>query len=310
MGDQITEGQLGSLREVVPTADIEQASNTEELGKRIGRATVLAVRPGQLSTGLLDAGKRLEWIHLWSAGVDSALSTELVASPAIVTCAKGNGAVPLAEQAILLMLMLDRHAVRWIRNQDRGKWDKFEHGELNGKTCGIIGLGHSGEDLARKARAFHMHVLGMRRGTNPAPCVNELYSRGHLHKMLQRCDFVVVTAPLTDETAGMIGEDEFRAMKPSASFICVSRGGIADDAALLRALREGWIGGAGLDAHGEEPLPENSPFWNTPHTIVTPHNGATTAQTEQRSIDIFADNLRRYMSGHPLLNRVDRRTGY
>lgn len=108
----------------------------------------------------------------------------------------------------------------------------------------------------------------------------------------------------------MLGEAEFRAMKPTAHYICFSRGGIADDAALLRALREGWIAGAGLDAHSEEPLPPDSPFWTAPNTIVTPHNGATTPLTRQRGIDIFAENLRRYIDGRPLLNLVDKAAGY
>jgi len=121
---------------------------------------------------------------------------------------------------------------------------------------------------------------------------------------------VVVTAPKTPETIGMLGEAEFRAMKPSAYYICFSRGGIADDAVLLRALQERWIAGAGLDAHGQEPLPADSPFWTAPNTIITPHNGASTAATRRRGVEIFIDNLRRYMVGEPLRNVVDKETGY
>ncbi|MGH2457976.1 MAG: NAD(P)-dependent oxidoreductase, partial [Chloroflexota bacterium] len=112
------------------------------------------------------------------------------------------------------------------------------------------------------------------------------------------------------ETLGMFGETEFRAMKPSAYYVCFSRGGIADDVALLRALNGGWIAGAGLDVHGQEPLPADSPFWTAPNTIVTPHNGATTAMTRQRGVDIFVDNLKRYLAGQPLRNVVDKQAGY
>ena len=108
----------------------------------------------------------------------------------------------------------------------------------------------------------------------------------------------------------MLGEAEFRAMKPSAFYICFSRGGIADDAALLRALNQGWIAGAGLDAHSQEPLPPDSPFWSAPNTIVTPHNGATTPGTRQRGVNIFVDNLRRYRAGNTLHNIVDKQAGY
>jgi phosphoglycerate dehydrogenase-like enzyme len=131
-----------------------------------------------------------------------------------------------------------------------------------------------------------------------------------LHELLAQSDFVVMTAPRTPETRGMLGEAEFRAMKPSAFYICFSRGGIADDVALLRALNEGWIAGAGLDAHSQEPLPPDSPFWSAPNTIVTPHNGATTPGTRQRGVNIFVDNLRRYLAGVTLHNIVDKQAGY
>jgi phosphoglycerate dehydrogenase-like enzyme len=121
---------------------------------------------------------------------------------------------------------------------------------------------------------------------------------------------VVVTAPSTPATLGVFDAAAFKAMKSSAYFICISRGGIAVDEALLQALREGWIAGAGLDAHGVEPLPPDSPFWSLPNVIVTPHNGATTPATAQRSVDIFVDNLRRYVSGQPLRNVVDKFAGY
>jgi phosphoglycerate dehydrogenase-like enzyme len=210
----------------------------------------------------------------------------------------------------MLMLMLNRNAMEWIQAQAEHRWTRSVHGELNGMTCGIIGLGYSGQDLALKCKAFHMRVLGMRRNTRPTPNVDEIYPRERMAEFLGQSDFVVVTAPLTPETKGMLGEAEFRAMKRSAYYICFSRGGIADDAALLRALREGWIAGAGLDAHSEEPLPADSPFWTAPNTIVTPHNGATSAGTQQRGFDIFIDNLQRFVAGQPLYNIVDKQAGY
>ncbi len=155
-----------------------------------------------------------------------------------------------------------------------------------------------------------MRVLGMRRNTQPTANVDDIYPRERLTDMLRQCDFVVVTAPLTPETKGLLGEAEFRAMKPTACYICFSRGGIADDSALLRALNEGWIAGAGLDAHSKEPLPASSPFWTAPNTIVTPHMGAKTHATHQRGFEIFLDNLRRYVAGEPLRNVVDKQAGY
>jgi phosphoglycerate dehydrogenase-like enzyme len=227
-----------------------------------------------------------------------------------VTSCASNGAIPLAEHAVMLMLMLARNAPKWLKNQAEGKWERWYHPELTGLTCGIIGLGFSGADLARKLKAFDMRVIGTRRTPRPTPNVDEVFPVERLHDLLGQSDFVVMTAPRTPETIGMLGEAEFRAMKPSAFYVCFSRGGIADDAALLRALHEGWIAGAGLDAHSREPLPPDSPFWSAPNTIVTPHNGATTPLTRQRGVDIFVENLGHFLAGEPFRNVVDKEAGY
>jgi phosphoglycerate dehydrogenase-like enzyme len=234
-----------------------------------------------------------------------------VRSSVVLTSSAGNGAIPLAEHSMLLMLMLNRDVPRWMRAQLDRKWERFTHPELNGLTVGIFGLGNSGSDLALKASAFHMRVLGLRRNADRAvPGVDQMYRLDQLHAFLGESDFVVVTTPSTPDTLGLFDAAAFRAMKQSAYFICISRGGIAVDDALLEALREGWIAGAGLDAHGIEPLPPDSPFWSLPNVIVTPHNGATTPATAQRSVDIFVDNLQRYVAGQPLRNIVDKSAGY
>lgn len=302
--------QRDQISDVATGLRVEFASSVAEFGTRIADADALAAPPKEITADVLGSAGRVRWIHIWAAGADEALSPEMTAHPAVLTCSKGNGAIPLAEHAIMLMLMLNRDAVRWVRAQDDRVWDQYQHGELNGLTCGIIGLGFSGQDVARKAKAFHMTVLGMRRSDRPVADVDEMFPRERLHEMLARCDVVVVAAPLTPLTADMFGEAEFRAMKPSATFICFSRGGIADDAALARALEEHWIAGAGLDAHGQEPLPVDSPFWTTPNTIITPHAGADTEGTRQRAVDIFVGNLQRFAAGRALDNVVDRQAGY
>jgi phosphoglycerate dehydrogenase-like enzyme len=295
------------VRAAAPDADIRFFTSQSELEERIEEADVVA---GKISPGAFARARKLKWFQSWAAGPNADLFPELIESPVVVTSVKSNGAIPLAEHAMMLMLMLNRDAMRWIRAQAERRWDHWSHPELNGLTVGIIGLGYSGQDLALKAKAFHMRVLGMRRTAQPTPNVDEIYTRDRLHDMLAASDFVVVTAPLTPETRGMLGEAEFRAMKETAYYICFSRGGIADDAALLRALDEGWIAGAGLDAHSVEPLPPDSPFWTAPSTIITPHNGASTPFTRQRAVDIFVENLRRYVRGAPLENVVDKLAGY
>ena len=295
------------LLEAAPGATILHCATAADLAAAAPGADVIA---GEVPEAMLAGAGKLAWIHSWAAGPDVQLYPAFVASPITLTCSKGNGAIPLAEHAMMLMLMLNRNAMHWIEAQRERRWDRIVHGELNGMTVGIIGLGHSGVDLALKAKAFHMRVLGIRRTAEPAPHVDRMYRHEDLHAFLAESDFVVVTCPYTPQTKDMLGEAEFRAMKPSAYYICFSRGGIANDAALLRALTEKWIAGAGLDAHGVEPLPAESPFWSLPNTIVTPHNGATSARTPERGFDMFVENLRRYASGQPLFNVVDKHAGY
>lgn len=304
---EIDDKRLSELRSIAPDADMTFFKDQAEMEAAVGDADVVA---GQLSASALERGHKLKWVHSWAAGPNAQLYPEFVASPVVLTCSKGNGAIPLAEHAMMLMLMLNRNAMRWIEGHRAHKWDAFFHGELNGSTVGIIGAGYSGIDLALKAKAFHMRVLGLRRNTQPTANFDRMYTREQLHEFLGECDFVVVTAPKTPETTDMLGEAEFRAMKKTAFYVCFSRGGVANDDALFKAIDEGWIAGAGLDAHGTEPLPPDSPFWSVKNTIVTPHNGATTLATKARGYQIFADNLKRYVAGEELINIVDKQMGY
>jgi len=280
----------------------------DAVSQLLGEAEALVGSP---PGDLLDRAPRLRWVHSPAAGVDKELTPQLRGSDVVLTSSAGNGGIPLAEHAMMLMLMLNRSAMRWFEAQQKHVWDRFVHGELNGKTVGIVGLGNAGSDLAMKARAFHMRVLGLRRRTHlPAPNVERVYGLEEFHDFLAECDFVVVTAPRTLDTSELFDRAAFEAMKRTAYFICISRGGIADDDALLAALRSGQIAGAGLDAHSVEPLPPESEFWAMPNVIVTPHNGATTAETAQRGRNIVAENLRRFVHGQQLLNIVDKDAGY
>ncbi|MGH7912061.1 MAG: D-2-hydroxyacid dehydrogenase [Candidatus Dormibacteraceae bacterium] len=290
-----------------PDIELRFAADSAALAAEIESADVVA---GTVPAELLARAPRLRWVHSWAAGPDRALYPEMVDSPVLLTCSKGNGAIPLAEHAMMLMLLLNRSAMRWIRAQEAHRWEPFTHGELAGLTCAILGLGFSGQDLALKAKAFHMRTIGVRRIPQPTPNVDRVYPVEELHAFLGEADFLVVTAPRTPQTRGMLGAAEFSAMRSTAYYVCFSRGGLADDAALELALRERWIAGAGLDAHGEEPLPEESPFWDLPNVIVTPHNGATTVETRRRGVQIFIDNLRRFTRGEPLRNVVDKQLGY
>lgn len=260
----------------------------------------------------LHAVPGLDWVHSGAAGVDGWLKPGVLPEGVTLTSAAGNGAIPLAEHSLMLMMMLSRDAPRWMRAQQDRRWDRFTHGELTGRTLGIIGYGNSGQDLAQKALACHMEVQAFRRSSSGEADgqVRLLYGEEGLGELLATSDFVVVTAPVTSETRGILGLRQLRSMKRGAFLVVISRGGIVVDDALLEVLQEGHLGGAGLDAHGVEPLPAESPFWGLPNVIVTPHNGATTQETAARGRAILLDNVSRWASGQPLKNVVDLQRGY
>ncbi len=288
--------------------EIEVHESPQDLEAVIEGAEVVAT--AGLSSNAFNRARSLQWLHEWGAGVDRVLLPEIRDSTVAFTCGKGNGGVTMAEWAMLVMLMWSKNAGAYLKSHSRKEWSPLDQDELTGKTVGIIGLGNSGADLARKCKAFNMRVLGVRRTKEPCPHVDTLYPSESLPEMLALSDFVVVTAPLTSETRGMLGEKEFKAMKSNSYLIVTSRGGIAQDDALLHALNNGWIAGAGLDAHSLEPLPKDSPLWTAPGVLITPHTAAGGPGQGPRSAEIFIDNLRRYVQGKPLRNLVDKQVGY
>ncbi|RUR00927.1 NAD(P)-dependent oxidoreductase [Labedella endophytica] len=261
---------------------------------------------GRVPDAAVDAAASLSWVHSWAAGVESDVGPRLRATDITVTSSAGNGAVPLAEHALLLALLLDRGATRWFDSARSARWDRFTHGELFGKTLGVYGFGNIGEALAPRARAFGMTVVGLRRTVGRStPDIDRMYAPDEMLEFAARCDVLVVAAPLTTHTRGAIDQSVLSALRPGATVVVVSRGGIVVDDDLLDALRSGGVAAAGLDAHATEPLPADSPFWSLENVVVTPHNGATTAATAARGTEIFLDNLRRRVEGEPLVNRVD-----
>ena len=307
MTGPVPEDGPARLREAFPELDIRYFDDPAALESHIEEADVVA---GDISEEAFRRATRLRWQHTFAAGADRALSPSMIASEVPLTCSKGNGAIPLAEHAVMLMLMLAGGAVAWIDAQRDHSWVPHRHLELYGQSVGLVGLGNSGLHVARAVKGLGMRTLGLRRNDHPEPEVDEMFSAATFKDFLAESDFVVVTAPITPTTRNLFDEGAFRAMKPSAYWINVSRGGIADDDALLRALREGWIAGAGIDAHGTEPLAADSPFWDSPNTIVTPHGAATSPMTRVRGFRVFAENLGHFLAGEPFVNLVDKQEGY
>ncbi|MBI5878112.1 MAG: D-2-hydroxyacid dehydrogenase [Chloroflexi bacterium] len=266
--------------------------------------------PRDIVASVIRSVPGLRWIHAINAGVDHLLCPELVASDILFTNSVGAHAVSISESVIgMLLFTVKRFGGHWDAQKEH-RWGRVPKDELHARTLGIIGLGHVGLELARLAKAFEMRVLATRRTPQPAPNVDAVWGSDSLPRLLAESDFVVMCAALTPETRGMMGERELRQMKPSAYFVNIARGALVDENALVRALREGWIAGACLDAFVHEPLPPEHPFWTLPNCFVTPHSSANTPQLTARALDIFVENVRRYRAGEPLLNVVDKRRGY
>jgi phosphoglycerate dehydrogenase-like enzyme len=274
----------------------------------------------------------LRWVQLDTAGIDHVRASPLWNSAVLLTTIKGIAPPTMAEFSLLMMLAFAYELPSILDHQARREWPTLEQRrerftprrELCGSTVGIVGYGTIGRELGRVAKSLGMRVLGVRRGrgdTHEAYRVPEiaeelgaradrLYLPAQLPEMLPECDYVVLVVPHTPETHHMIGEAELRLMKPTAVLINVARGGVVDEAALVRALKEGWIWGAAVDVFEREPLAVDSPLWGMPRVIISPHVAGFTPSFFERFTDLFIQNLQRYLEKRPLLNLVDRQQGY
>jgi phosphoglycerate dehydrogenase-like enzyme len=268
---------------------------------------------GGFSRSDLSAARELKWIQYTAAGVETILWPELVESPIVLTNMQRVYAPAISETVLSLLLALARGIVQYSRQTAERQWKPVTGlTEINGLTMGIVGLGGIGTATAHRAHyGFGMRILAVDPKPIPKPSfVEELHSVDWLPAMVRQVDVLVSAAPHTAESEGMFNESVFRAMKPSAYFINVSRGKLVDTPALIRALKEGWIAGAGLDVAYKEPLPADEPLWGAPNVIITCHSSGYSPRTIDRQMEIFSDNVRRYVSGLPLLNVVDKRRGY
>ena len=261
---------------------------------------------------------RLRWIQLTAAGVGGALFPELVESPVVVTNARGLHAVSMAEHTLGVILMLARKLHLARDAQARRQWTQEElwmHdpplGQLEGSTLGLVGLGAVGSAIATSARALGMRVLAVRRrpASDPFPA-DVQWGTERLNELIERSDWLVLAAPTTAATRGLIGREALARMRPHAVLINLGRGALVDEPALIEALAAGAFAGAALDVFEEEPLPASSPLWAMPQVIVTPHVSGLGPRLWERTCDIFARNLRRWVAGEPLENVVDKRAGY
>ena len=271
-----------------------------------------------LAQRLVSQAPKLRWIHTPLTGVDRLLNPDLRATEIRVTCSRGVNSVAVAEHTFAVVMALTRGVAEAVQAQAHRRWRQTELyarnpplTELKGKTLGIYGVGEIGRELATRAQAFGMKVWAVARTTKTAPPgVDKLMPMTRAETMVRMADVLVLALPLTPETQGLFGERLLRRMKSSAILVNIGRGGLIQEPALVRALREGWIGGACLDVFGTEPLSQTNPLWAMPNVVITPHVAGLHPDYMARSADLFLDNMKRYLGGKPLLNEVDLQAGY
>jgi phosphoglycerate dehydrogenase-like enzyme len=252
------------------------------------------------------------WLHSFSAGVDTVLTPEVIASDIMVTNSSGIHATPIAEHIMGICLMFTREFHRALRNQMQHVWAKDKTlGEIRDKIVLIVGLGEIGTETARLAHAFGARMWATSRSAKNKPeFVERIGQSADLDAMLPEADFVVVTLPHTSETHHLFDAKKFALMQSSGVLINIGRGSIINEPDLIDSLQRGVIAGAGLDVFETEPLPENSPLWDMEQVIITPHNSGLSNKYMDRAIELFCKNLRAYLAHEPLPNEVDKKLGY
>ncbi|MDV7144052.1 D-2-hydroxyacid dehydrogenase [Tropicimonas sp. TH_r6] len=256
-------------------------------------------------------GRQLRWVHITHAGLDRVAHPEILDRGIRLSGSAGYSVETLAEHAMFFMLSLSCRAMDLFASQRRSAWEKSGREHLRSlykQTVGIVGLGHIGQALATRCEAMGMRVLGFRRSDGlDVPGVHKIYCEetgDRLADMLAETDYVVLAVPLTNETHGLIGAKELAQMKPTAHLVNIARGNVVDEPALIRALSDGKIAGAGLDVFSQEPLPSSSALWQLPNVIITPHTSPREPDRDDRAVDLIAENYRRFLSGEELLNEL------
>ncbi|MDT8859819.1 D-2-hydroxyacid dehydrogenase [Alkalihalobacillus sp. MEB130] len=276
-------------------------------------AEIIAGWKKEMKDVLFQENSSVQWIQTCTAGVNYLPLEKLQSRNIQVTSANGVHSYPISETIFALMLGLTRKIHSYVRNQQTKKWHHENMKlEIHEKTIGIIGVGAIGQETAKIAKAFGMKVLGIRHSGESKPYVDEMYKIDQLHSILPRCDYIVITLPLTENTTSLFGAEQFKLMKSTAFVINIGRGAIIVEKDLVTALENGDIAGAGLDVFEQEPLPSTSALWEHDNVIITPHTAGSTAYYDKRVVeDVLLPNLQNYLMNEPLsINVVDYQKGY
>jgi len=306
----LPDGALTRLTADLPQYEFVDAREAAAFEGAFPRATVTYGLP---PVSRLAEAPGLRWIQLISAGVPQDLCPVAQSRGITVTNLAGLYGPSIAEHALGMMIVLARNLHVVLRNQAQKRWDRDVANtmwDLHGRTLAVVGLGNIGRAVARLGRCCGMRVVGCRRTDRPAADVDRVYPCRELHALLGEADVVAVAAPLTDQTEGMLGPAEFAAMRRGVLYVNVSRGQVAQEAALLDALRSGHVAAAGLDAYAAEPLPADHPLWTMPNVLISPHYSGETVNNSSLPLERFLRNLANWQTGQPLEGRVDTEQGY
>jgi glyoxylate/hydroxypyruvate reductase len=265
---------------------------------------------GQRPGGYLKRMPRLRWIQAMTAGVDPWLASPDLRRDVTLCCARGTHRISMPENILGAIFHLTKPYMAIALDQRESRWTKRMSVPLAGKTLGILGLGAVGQELARKASALEMRVIGTKRTPGALPHVERVYAPEATDEVLGASDFVVLLLPSTPDTENFMNADRLRAMKPTAWLLNFARGALIVDADLITAVQSKTIAGAVLDVFRQEPLPATHPFWQTQGILVLPHLGGGHPERPARVAELFADNVRRFLAGEPLTGVVDRARGY
>ena len=298
------------IKKILPDVEVVRVDNEDDLIAKAADCDVF-MTPGILTPDkFFGLAKNLKWVQCSLAGVDK-LVVSLKGKGVTLTSMKGIHGKPMSEHTLGMIIAFARgfHILRDQQNQKI--WKRYsDPDEILNKTVGMVGLGSIGREVARKCKLMGMRVIATKRSIVEDELVDKFYPVDKMNEMLGESDYVVVITPSTPETRHLIGEAQLRAMKPSGVLINIARGDIVDTNALIKALKEGWIKGAGLDVTDPEPLPAANELWGMPNVIISPHMAAVSPLYMDRATEVFCDNLTRYTQGKELLFLVDWNRGY
>jgi phosphoglycerate dehydrogenase-like enzyme len=299
------------LPKLLTDDDVAAPKDESELVTAADAECAIGTNVGPRVRKLLEVAPKLRWYHSVGAGVEDLIGVPEFRERGIaLTNNSGSYDIQIAEHALAFILAGAKRLHRYRDQQNKGEWKEHRQDELRGATVVVYGLGSIGAEIGRLSAALGMRVIGVRRRAEPVAGIERIVPPERLAEVAAEADYLAIAAPLTAATRGAVSRDVIARMKKTAWIVNIARGAIVDETALVEALRDGRLGGAGLDAFTTEPLPSDHPLWALENVIISPHSSNSSPRVRERTLALFVENLRRFKADEPLLNRVDFEAGY